>query len=61
VIDDPFEGKEDAFAVNLHYPSRSPSPRKPLQIKDLKDIDMGETFLEDDIDLETMKTQQTLQ
>lgn len=56
VIDDPFEGKEREFGVDLHYPSRSPSPRKPLAITNLKDIDIGETFLEDDIDLETMKS-----
>ena len=60
MIDDPFEGKESSFGVDLRYPSRSPSPRKPLQIKDLKDIDMGETFLEDDVDLEMMKSQQAL-
>jgi hypothetical protein len=61
VIEDPFEGQDSKFGVNLRFPSRSPSPRKPLAIKNLKDIDMGDTFLEDDIDLEMMKSQQALQ
>lgn len=30
VIDDPFEGKESEFGVSLSYPSRSPSPIRPL-------------------------------
>lgn len=61
VIDDPFEGKENKFGVKIRYPSRSPSPNKPKAITDLKDFEIGETFLEDDIDLEMMKSQQRLQ
>lgn len=60
VIDDPFEGREAEFGVKLSYPSRSPSPVRHLKATNLKDIEVGEVFLEDDIDLETMKTQQTL-
>ena len=30
VIEDPFEGKESEFGVSLSYPSRSPSPIRPL-------------------------------
>ena len=61
VIDDPFEGKENKFGVKIRYPSRSHSPNKPKAITDLKDFEIGETFLEDDIDLEMMKSQQRLQ
>lgn len=56
VIDDPFEGKDNDFGVSLRIPSRSPSPFKAAIASNLKELDVGETFLEDDIDLETMKT-----
>lgn len=56
MIDDPFEGKDSTYGLALSYPSRSPSPRKPAVVTDLKDLDVGDTFLEDDIDLEMMKS-----
>lgn len=56
MIDDPFEGKDATYGLALLYPPRSPSPRKPAVVTDLKDLDVGDTFLEDDIDLEMMKS-----
>lgn len=62
VIDDPFEGRESDFQDYQHvkYPLRSPSPIKQTVSNDLKNFDVGEIFLEDDIDLTKVKSQAEL-